>query len=240
MAQRKEKKKTKKKAVLAGVILVVIVAVIAVAAILWNRDRLFGTLETGDITEVDILDSNSDYSSGEQQSTAEEACDFCEKLFAVIFNFNSDTEDYTEELTGYYGTDEELFAGNNSDIMGNIYKEFSLVNMESEYTGFTMDSLEFIESDNLCISVIGRVAVDASTEDLEENSYSFPVNIILLKPGDEWQVYYIEIEKMYETDGLSMEIEDLGDGNSTVDYTGNEVFTLDFDDYDSFAELYGG
>lgn len=238
------------------IIILIIVVVIAAAAVggyfalsggasgtetLESIDGGDDTEDTDDRKEVDgivVVDVGEAYSEEEQQQFINDMQALCDKVFSIILNFDSDTADYTDTVTVMYGTDENLFTGNNSGDVENIYKEFQYMNLQSEYTGFTMDNIKIWDDGYPSLSVLGRAEVTASLDGVEEGSYCFPLNLVATRVDGELLLYNIDMQGMYETDGLTAEFVE-GSGNSTIAYQGTKVFTWYFDDYDLFLSSSG-
>lgn len=186
------------------------------------------------IKDLDIVDYQHS-TKEEKQKIKEEAQALCDQVFPIIFNVQSDTQDYTDQVTALFLADEEYRSKTNVEYMGNIFKEFQYKNFRSEYLATEMDQLTIWPSDFGDICIIGTVKIKGSMDGVEEGEYSFPFTLIAVNLHDKWEICTLGLKDMCKTEGLNAYYV-ADNGKELVAHKGEKVFSFYFQNYDVFIK----
>lgn len=242
----------KKRIILASVVLTVILGSIAALAIFHhthakNADKTANkqaedTLEEfddGSLNPItfDIQDDTESYSPEELDALKAEVQSVIDAYYGKMFEFNSDTKDYSADLKGFYGTS-DVFENNNSNLCENIYQEFKGVNMESTFSDYHIYTI-LIRKDKILpeVSVMGTVQASFKNDMLKQGDYSVLTKMVLIKEDGKWKIFTSDISAVYKENAVTVYFPEAYN-KETVNFKGKVLMSWDITDVDGFLTGY--
>ena len=156
------------------------------------------------------------------------------KYYGLMYEFGPDTKDYTENLQslwvhGDYGSD--------TSLLGNIHKEFSGVNMTSEFQDYYIAVMKIRENTILPeVKVHGAVKAHFSCDKLKEGDYFVLSHLSLIKENGEWRVVEETMDCVVKPDTCVFEKANEYDGS--VNVRCDILMKWDFADVEGFLTDY--
>ena len=147
--------------------------------------------EEGKEEEMDdaFFDETDSLNEEEQKTMKKEVLAAVEQYYQTMFNFDENTEDYSDALTAYYGTG-DLFEGSNADEIKNVYQTFKNADMKSEYKSYHPFLIANKKNKtNPEVSVMGFIEAEYSTNSIKSGDYAVVDSMELVKVDGEWKIY---------------------------------------------------
>lgn len=186
------------------------------------------------IYDGDVIDQSETYTANKQAAMKEEVQAALNKYYGLMYQFGPDTKDYTEDLKslwvhGDYGSD--------TNLLGNVYKEFSGVNMTSEFHDYYIAVMKIRENTILPeVKVHGAVKAHFGCDKLKEGDYFVLSHLSLIKEDGEWRVVEETMDCVVKPDTCVFEKANEYDGS--VNVRCDILMKWDFADVEGFLTDY--
>lgn len=159
----------------------------------------------------------------QSQALAGKAKEVLKDYYQVMFNFDGDTEDYSDILAGYYEDDLTWNARSEK----NVHRVFSKMGLESRFVEYKAgESAIFENADGKFIKISGFVKADMEGEGLEEGTYCNACeNMFRIEEDGSLSFVQTHMIAAYREAGFSMHFYK---DSEVVEFTGDSVLQWNF------------
>ena len=173
-----------------------------------------------------FIDESGSIDEADQAALQDEILAFINEYYGIMFNFNDGSEDFTEKLTGYFGTS-DLFKYGNKDVVQTMYKEFTGVHMNSTYDSYHILSLTNRSTDVPEVSITGYVKAHFSNDRVEEGDYDCLSKLVLLKEDGSWKICTDQVSSVMTADSIAATENSDYPADNAINVTGYQVMCWD-------------
>lgn len=191
------------------------------------------TPDTEKPVDARFIDESGSMDEEQQATYQDEILAFVNEYYGIMFNFNDSSEDFTEKLTGYFGTS-DLFKYGNKDVVQNMYKEFVGVHMNSTYDSYHILSLTNRSTGVPEVSITGYVKAHFSNDKVEEGDYDCISTLVLLKEDGAWKICTDQVSSVMVDGTISATENSDYSADHAINVTGHQVMCWDPASADDF------
>ncbi|MCD7894542.1 MAG: RNA polymerase sigma factor [Erysipelotrichaceae bacterium] len=169
----------------------------------------FGTIETSftnhyfdytDWESIIIYDKANVYTSTQQETMLSQGEDMIDDFNSIIFNYDVNTEDYTDKLMSFFNNEESWSAFS----YNNVYNSWSKNDVTCEYYSFEPYIMYMYDEDPQRIEIYGITQIDYKDDNYNLEDVLVDTDVVLIKSDDEWKVSSIEYSKIYESESFKV------------------------------------
>lgn len=186
------------------------------------------------VIEDNIVDYSGSYTEEEQQEIREGSLAVIEEFCRTMFDMDSGTEDYTDDLlalTTSYSEDLD------TDMVRNIYPLLQALSNTSSYRDY--DCRQFLiwegtEQPQAC--AMGFAIVDMENDNFESGEYAVYSQIDLAEIYGEWKISRLSITAVFDADSYTTYASSTD--SATITLAGNYAGQFDFTDVEGYLSGY--